>query len=373
MAETDFPDYYALLNIPPDADQATVEAALRREKNRWARRASAAPDGTVRRKADETVEQLDRADEILLDPEARAAYNAARQQPPAGASHTTGKDLAQLLQAARDLLAVRDLRGAAEAAGEAMRENPACAEAHLVLGMVDLGLHLFAQAAGKFQAACDLDPGNAHYRFETGNCYLVLGVPQLAAAQFEAASMLAPYDVLYRAAAAKAMMQADRLDDALAWYDTALRLDAADIRCRNGLAETWLRKGYVPFTPLPSGGAILLSNEAATEAQRCARHGLAVGPTDSRTAQALTQLQGLAAAAHALTWRLPQHRLKWTVRFALLYLLVFAGTAQSGLGFGIAVVGLLLYAWVGLKPGWHYNRRDTAHLYSSVPVPWRPL
>lgn len=78
------PDYYAILQVHPQAEQEVIDAAYRRLAAKYHPDVNKAPD------AGEKMKQLNAAYEVLSDPVKRAAYAAARgggatPQTPLGA------------------------------------------------------------------------------------------------------------------------------------------------------------------------------------------------------------------------------------------------------------------------------------------------
>jgi len=97
------PDWYAVLEVPPGADETAIRAAHRRRARDLHPDVNPAPDATAR------MAELNRARDILLDPAQRAAFDRDRQ--PTGEPGTTG------LAAARS----RARRSNPAEAGEPMR------------------------------------------------------------------------------------------------------------------------------------------------------------------------------------------------------------------------------------------------------------
>lgn len=68
-------DYYRLFEIARDADEAAIRAAIKAARKRW-RQLTGSPDKDRARLAEQRMEQLEAAETILLDDDARARYDA---------------------------------------------------------------------------------------------------------------------------------------------------------------------------------------------------------------------------------------------------------------------------------------------------------
>jgi hypothetical protein len=73
---TDLPDYYAILGLPPAANQAEIRAAYR--KLALAHHPDVSSGGRERDTANDTMSQINEAYEALSDPKRRAAYDRDR-------------------------------------------------------------------------------------------------------------------------------------------------------------------------------------------------------------------------------------------------------------------------------------------------------
>jgi tetratricopeptide (TPR) repeat protein len=75
---------------------------------------------------------------------------------------------------------------------QALRAVPGYTLAYKALGIVYFPRGDYAQAKVYFQRAVELDPQEEESRFYLGTCYLKLGEPRKAAAQFHAAREVDP-------------------------------------------------------------------------------------------------------------------------------------------------------------------------------------
>ncbi|NJM08372.1 redoxin domain-containing protein [Candidatus Gracilibacteria bacterium] len=68
-------NYYSLLDVASDADQATIEAAYQRQRERYSPERVAEMDAELRAVAEERTAALDRAYSMLADPQRRRHYD----------------------------------------------------------------------------------------------------------------------------------------------------------------------------------------------------------------------------------------------------------------------------------------------------------
>ena len=74
-------NYYELLEIPQNADKATIEQAIRKTRRVWNNRANN-PDVTIRAEAERHVKEIAEAEKILLDVGKRQEYDEQLRQSP---------------------------------------------------------------------------------------------------------------------------------------------------------------------------------------------------------------------------------------------------------------------------------------------------
>lgn len=75
-------DLYQLLDISSSASEEVVKQALVRMQRLWSKRASNAASRDARQEAERMQDKLSGARRILLDPQARATYDASRRSEP---------------------------------------------------------------------------------------------------------------------------------------------------------------------------------------------------------------------------------------------------------------------------------------------------
>jgi hypothetical protein len=68
---------YKLIDVPATATEDTIKQALTQKQRFWSKRASNAPSLPARQEAERKMGELGEARRVLLDPQARAAYDAS--------------------------------------------------------------------------------------------------------------------------------------------------------------------------------------------------------------------------------------------------------------------------------------------------------
>ncbi len=190
-------NYYQILDIEFGADEATIEAAIKASRKRW-RQMQGSPDKERARLAEQRMEQLEAASGTLLEPSARAAYDAALNSqlsaPPVAASPTATTDwgerakqyyndgdLRNALTAAKKgtdvdsennltwlyyVLAATDLKlldDADFASAELVNRVPDLHTSHDLRGSVLDSMKRYREAEISYRRAASLEPNNAYY------------------------------------------------------------------------------------------------------------------------------------------------------------------------------------------------------------------
>lgn len=91
------PTFYELLRVPATATEERIKEALTQENRLWSRRASTSPSLEKRQEAERMLDQLREAQQTLLNPRARAAYDVRLSgtpvpAPPVDETPATGGD-----------------------------------------------------------------------------------------------------------------------------------------------------------------------------------------------------------------------------------------------------------------------------------------
>ncbi|MGN6606307.1 MAG: tetratricopeptide repeat protein [Jatrophihabitans sp.] len=181
-------DLYGLLEVTPDATDEQIAEAIRRQRRTWSRRAGLA-DPSVRGQAEERIRRLAEAERVLLDDEARQAYDderARRAQPPAAP-----RPRPRPRPGPRAVLPVTPAAAASVPAGvESAAAHAARGDAHARAGD-------WASALGEYQAAAGARPDEVRYRAGAANALLHLGETGRALELLEAVVAARPNEPAY--------------------------------------------------------------------------------------------------------------------------------------------------------------------------------
>lgn len=234
-------DYFAALGIPRGASVEEISRRVKQELRTWQKRTSN-PDLARRQEAEQKVQLLSQAKDVLLDEARRAAYlreleRRPRQPDPEPEPAPTPAPRAEPVPRHRqrvpespqprqqpapeppqekidwvgqafEYLAKRDHRSAVYAAREARERDPRSAAAWSALARANLGLGNADDALFEIQRAIELAPNYLQFRLELGAVHEQLGQWQEAASVYSSAGELDRTDERPRLAAANAWMQA---------------------------------------------------------------------------------------------------------------------------------------------------------------------
>ncbi len=289
-------NYYRLLQVDPDAEQETIEAAYQQLVQKYGSDTTRAADEAERMK------KIDVAYETLHDPVKRAEYDqlraAARPKTlkaaateanvprataaaAAGKAKPSGHRSAAILAAVALLLAVTALIALLSRQNQSPQQaTPTLqgdVETHLAQGEQYLQQNKLSEAVAEFQMAIQLDPGSVEGHFRLGNAYYQQG--QLdkaaeefqktleldsknvdarsnlgavyyergdfarAATEFKQASSLQPEDADIHYNLGAAYVQQYNYDEAIAEFKEALRLSPELTRSYYGLGNAYKLQG----------------------------------------------------------------------------------------------------------------------------------
>lgn len=136
-------NYYELFQIDRGADADSISVILREQRKKFSQLAGH-PNAERRRMGEERMEQLDRAEDVLLDPAARQAYDASLDAQPVVAEAAPQKsDLAEI---AAEYYNRGDARNALLAADRAIIGNPDSLSAYMTLAYAAIDLKDYPKA-----------------------------------------------------------------------------------------------------------------------------------------------------------------------------------------------------------------------------------
>lgn len=218
-------DYYELFDISRDADDADIRSTLRAARKRW-RPQTGSPDRDRARQAEDRMRQSEDAEQTLLDPAARAAYDAelSAQQSAAVAEPVAGTETVASAgtdwsERAKSYYNAGDVRNAFTAAKKATDLTPGSTLGWLVYVWASTDLKKFDDAdfasAELVQRAPDIETSHEL----RGDVLDAMGRYGEAERAFRTAATLAPSNAYYQSRVAWAKLDQGRVDEAIgdAW------------------------------------------------------------------------------------------------------------------------------------------------------------
>lgn len=199
-----------------DATQDAIEEQIAAEMNKWRKRVNA-PNPERRREAEEKQELLQKAKEVLGDPQARETYdkklrgqqnntNETQQEEPNDRNQANLEELKRRLRFFEDEGSYKE---AVAVAGEITKITPNDPVAWSDAAYVNLHAGYFAAARFEVNEAISLNPDNAYYYYLASHIYLVskdidnrISV-QEQRAYIDKALEIAPDDPLYNTISAE--------------------------------------------------------------------------------------------------------------------------------------------------------------------------
>lgn len=163
-----------------DATQDAIEEQIAAEMNKWRKRVNA-PNPERRREAEEKQEILQKAKEVLENPQARKAYdkkllgqqNNSNDNQPEEPSNSNQTNLEELKKRLRFFEDEGSYEEAVAVAGEITKITPKDPVARFDAAHVNLQAEYYAVARFEINEAISLDPDNAHYNYVASHIYLV--------------------------------------------------------------------------------------------------------------------------------------------------------------------------------------------------------
>lgn len=164
-------NYYEILHISPNAQEADVKGAIRALRKKY-RRVTGSPNKEQARNAEVMMDKLAEAEKILLDDDARAKYdNDLRNRPVEREASPTASQSDDWIDTAKSYLANGQPRNAAQAAKEATRVEANNVQAWVVRAYADLELRDYADADFSASEAHRRDPQNPEILGLQGDVY----------------------------------------------------------------------------------------------------------------------------------------------------------------------------------------------------------
>lgn len=211
-------DYYSLFEIPSEAGTDEIRKLLRESRRRW-RQQAGSPDLERRRRAEQRMEQIESAEQVLLDAQARADYDSSlaahrNAAPPArpSASRNSSTDWGSR---AAEYLETDDPRNALLAAKRGTEADPEDTKSWLMYARAATALEKHDEADFASAELLHRVPGAANLQFRAD---ILEKTERFAEAEllFRRASDMEPESPYYPSRAAWSVLDQGRIDEAVA-------------------------------------------------------------------------------------------------------------------------------------------------------------
>ncbi|MGW6929489.1 J domain-containing protein [Lentzea sp. NPDC054927] len=376
MTTFQFVNLYEVLQVGQTAETDEIRKAITKQRRQWIKRQGSA-DPDRRTEAEARVRDIDRAEKVLLDVSARAAFDRelADYRPPAGPA--AGGNGIDWLDRARAYLDQDNPNAANYAAREAinLRGNDDAAwflRAHSSFLMGNAG-----DAEYEFSEAIRLSPQNSLYHYGLGEAYAAMGNWQQAMRKYEEALRLDPGNPEYRTSIAQVFLQNDMGGKALEIMQSVVRENPDNPAFRYYLAialhdELMDHLGKLgPFVAygqmINEGGFYVLSEEQASLVAKRADSIANLKTGDPDIATLVGELREMANEARKPTWDWVNWH-KWFLALLIFGIFPFLGGMGSGSP-GSVFMGFLMMVLIGglfyvlrYKPMWKHRLKAATAL-----------
>ncbi|WP_086664041.1 tetratricopeptide repeat protein [Lentzea kentuckyensis] len=376
MTTSQFVNLYEVLQVGQAADADEIRKAITKQRRQWIKRQGSA-DPDRRAEAEARVRDIDRAEKVLLDAGARAAFDRelADYRPPAGPA--AGGNGIDWLDRARGYLDQDNPNAANYAAREAINLRGNDDAAWFVRAHSSFLLGNAGDAEYEFAEAIRLAPQNSLYHYGLGEAYAAMGKWQQAMRKYEEALRLDPGNPEYRTSIAQVFLQNDAAGKALEIMESVVREHPDNPAFRYYLAialhdELMDHLGKLgPFVAygqvINDGGFYVLSEEQASLVSKRADTiaNLKTGDPDVETL--VKELREMAREALAPKWDWVNWH-KWFLALLIFGIIPFLGGMGSGSP-GSVFMGFLMMVLIGgmfyvlrYKPMWKHRLKAATAL-----------
>lgn len=212
-------DYYALLEIPRDADTGAIEKAVRTQTSRWRKRTESS-DLSTRQEAERRMELLTEAKNTLLNAEKRGNYDqdlAVNGVEQAAMPTASGSDSEKIdwVAKARTFIERNDYHSAVYATRMALQLGFSSPELWYLRSRANLGIGELQDALYEAKEALGSEPGNIGYIGHLAVIYEARGEIPAALTTLDNGLAIHPMNRELRVAKASILLDKSRWDEAL--------------------------------------------------------------------------------------------------------------------------------------------------------------
>lgn len=376
MTTSRFVNLYEVLQVSQTAGADEIRKAITKQRRQWIKRQGNA-DPDRRTEAEARVRDIDRAEKVLLDPAARAAFDRdlAEYRPPEGPA--AGGNGIDWLDRARAYLDQDNPNAANYAAREAinLRGNDDAAwflRAHSSFLLGNAG-----DAEYEFAEAIRLSPQNPAYHYGLGEAYAAMAKWHQAMRKYEEALRLDPGNPEYRTSIAQVFLQNDMAGKALEIMESVVREHPDNpafryylaIALHDELLDHLGKLGPIVLhgEVLSEGGFFVLSEEQASLVAKRADNIANLKTGDPDITEMVAELREMAREAREEKWNWANWP-KWFMAFLILGIIPFVGGIGGGGATGV-FMGFLMMVLIGgmfytlrYKPMWKHRLKAATEL-----------
>jgi tetratricopeptide (TPR) repeat protein len=360
-------NYYQLLNLAPSAGEDEIRTAIKRELRVNSGRTNH-PNLQKRQEAERKVEQLEQAEEILLDAAKRSEYDAKLRSAPAEVKKESrgvdvgGKDLVQL---GWQLLIDDNVADAMFVAKKATEADGGNADAWALLGQAKFRWGEPQDAIYEYKRAIELRPNDGEFYYDLGCIYESIDQPGDALTQYQRAAKIAPTQTMYRAAIGALMVKHNEAAEGVRILEQCHQEDPENESYRWFLALAYHDRSIANWTPIQieEGQPVqFFATEKAhlEEAKEYLDKAEALNVDDSELKQWIREGRELVDDMSTRTFS--GNKIATALGFVFGIVAMFAGGSEAGASGILAglyfIVVAILYILASRTPKYIVNRRS---------------
>lgn len=361
-----FINYYELLEIESGADADTVKQAANKKRTEWGELEH--PEGAMRTLAEQTIEGIEEAETVLLDPSKRATFDrqlAAAQTGSSAMPHSKSADDRDWVSIAVEQLESGIASQANQAAREATAHQPDSAEAWYLRGISSKRLGHETDAEFELAEAVRLDPNEPAYYGELGRVYSETGRHALALEAYERASELDPTELEYKFFVAIALENLDRNSEALAIFKQIHEAEPDNGKYHDGYALGLISDTTSQWSQHGDGTSSILTASQLALARKSLSALAGFRGSSPAGREGIVEFTEFVEAASRKKWDRSRHRFAYLMLFIFSLIAMFQSEDAINFVVRLAIVVLIPIVYVirHHMPAWKW---DSKHVDESV-------
>lgn len=361
-----FVDYYKVLGVPRTAAPEQVEAAIKRELQRWTK-ATSHPSLTKRQEAEQQVKNISEARHTLLDERRRSRYdedwtgNSTRAAERSSAEAQGAGGERDWVALAQKYLAENDYSSAAYAVREATQRHGDNAETWSLRAQANLGLGRLDEAVYEARQATEIEPTDSGYHYSLAQVQEASGRWDAAMASYESVARLEPANPAGKLGVATVLLRLERPADARRITEQLRRRFPGDRTV--GVYHGWALAGIAERVPrVRDSDSYSVTSEAELLEMRGLLEQARAATDNGEVREEIRRIDGYLDKVARRTLHVPFGTTTGYVVSVFFAAMLGLGSLFSGSGGGflfgllcvLAVAAAVAAAWV---PGWKVNDR----------------